>query len=76
MRLVLALLILIALPARAGEIVGALSQNRVSLTANYSGSEILIFGAIRHDPGPAVNTRRDGLGAEIVNPADPRGPST
>ncbi|MCC5969435.1 MAG: TIGR02186 family protein [Pararhodobacter sp.] len=36
-------------PARAGEIVGGLSQNRVSLTANFSGSEILIFGAIRHD---------------------------
>jgi len=36
-------------PARAGEIVGALSQNRVSLTANFSGSEILIFGAIRHE---------------------------
>jgi len=36
-------------PVRAGEIVGALSQNRVSLTANFSGSEILIFGAIRHD---------------------------
>jgi len=43
----LVLLILIALPARAGEIVGALSQNRVALTASFSGSEILIFGAIR-----------------------------
>lgn len=49
MRWLLVLLVLIALPARAGEIVGGLSQNRVSLTANYSGSEILIFGAIRHD---------------------------
>ena len=38
-----------ALPARAGEIVGALSQNRVSLTGSFSGSEILIFGAVRHD---------------------------
>jgi len=42
-------LVLLVLPVRAGEIVGALSQNRVSLTANFSGSEILIFGAIRHD---------------------------
>lgn len=50
MRLVLALLLLIlAPPLRAGEIVGALSQNRVSLTANFSGTEILIFGAIRQD---------------------------
>jgi len=49
MRWLLALLLIVALPAKAGEIVGGLSQNRVSLTANYSGSEILIFGAIRHD---------------------------
>lgn len=49
---VLALLfaLVMALPAAANEIVGALSQNRVSLTANFSGSEILIFGAIRRDP--------------------------
>lgn len=45
--LALALLLTLALPVRAGEIVGALSQNRVSLTANFTGSEILIFGAIR-----------------------------
>jgi len=52
---VLAILLLVfallpaAGPLRASEIVGALSQNRVSLTANFSGSEILIFGAIRHE---------------------------
>lgn len=46
----LLMLLLSALPAGANEIVGALSQNRVSLTANFSGSEILIFGAIRRDP--------------------------
>lgn len=46
--LLLALLILATLPARASEIVGGLSQNRVDLTATFSGSEILIFGAIRH----------------------------
>ena len=45
----LVLTILLALPAAASEIVGGLSQNRVSLTANYSGTEILIFGAIRHE---------------------------
>jgi len=49
MRALLVILLLLgtALPLRASEIVGALSQNRVSLTANFSGSEILIFGAIR-----------------------------
>ncbi|MCB1388982.1 MAG: TIGR02186 family protein [Rhodobacteraceae bacterium] len=47
--LALILTLLLALPAHASEIVGALSQNRVSLTASFSGSEILIFGAIRRD---------------------------
>lgn len=46
-------------PAQASEIVGALSQNRVALTANFTGSEILIFGAIRHDPEDA-QARVDG----------------
>lgn len=49
MRWLVVILVLLALPARAGEIVGALSQNRVSLTANFTGTEILIFGAIRHE---------------------------
>ncbi|WP_417587760.1 TIGR02186 family protein [Pararhodobacter oceanensis] len=41
--------LLVALPLNANEIVGALSQNRVSLTANFTGSEILVYGAIRRD---------------------------
>lgn len=47
--LALFFLALAALPAQASEIVGALSQNRVALTASFSGSEILIFGAIRRN---------------------------
>jgi uncharacterized protein (TIGR02186 family) len=62
MRALVLVLLLIALPARAGEIVGALSQNRVSLTANFSGSEILIFGAIRHD----ANRFRDDAPFDII----------
>jgi uncharacterized protein (TIGR02186 family) len=33
----------------AEEVVAALSQNRVSITANFDGSEILIFGAIKRE---------------------------
>jgi uncharacterized protein (TIGR02186 family) len=48
------LLLLLALPARAEEVVAALSQNRVSIDTNFDGSEILIFGAIkREEPAPA-----------------------
>ncbi len=42
-------LLLLAAPASAEQIVADLSQTRVSITANFDGSEILIFGAIRRE---------------------------
>jgi uncharacterized protein (TIGR02186 family) len=43
-----------ALPASAQEvIVAGMSQNRVSITADFDGSEILIYGAVKRDaPAP------------------------
>ena len=36
------------------KIVAGLSQNRVSITANFDGSEILIYGAVKRDaPSPS-----------------------
>jgi uncharacterized protein (TIGR02186 family) len=54
MRVVLALcLVLLALAARAEEIVPGLSSNRVAIDATFDGSDILIFGAIKRDaPAP------------------------
>ena len=51
----IAVLLLLALPAAAEEsIVAGMSQNRVSITADFDGSEILIYGAVRRDtPAPA-----------------------
>lgn len=45
----LALLLLLALPARGEEIVLGLSQNAVNITATFDGSDILIFGAVRRE---------------------------
>lgn len=45
----LILFLLVALPARGEEVVAGLSQNRVSITANFDGSEIFIFGAVKRD---------------------------
>jgi len=51
-RLVL-LLLFFALPLRAEEVVAGLSQTRVSITADFDGGEILIFGAVkREEPIP------------------------
>ena len=50
----LLLLIVLASPARSEEIVAGLSQSRVSITARFDGSEILIYGAVKRDaPAPA-----------------------
>ncbi|MEM9975756.1 MAG: TIGR02186 family protein [Pseudomonadota bacterium] len=35
--------------AQAEEVVAGLSQNRISITTNFDGSEILIFGAIKRE---------------------------
>ena len=45
----LLLLLALALPARAEEVVLGLSQDSVSITTNFDGSEILIFGAIKRE---------------------------
>ncbi len=46
---VFALLLALATPAGAEEIVAGLSQNRVAITANFDGSEILVYGAVRRE---------------------------
>lgn len=43
------LLALLSTPALAQDLVADLSQQRVAITANFDGSEILLFGAVRHD---------------------------
>ena len=48
------ILLALALPTAAQEqIVAGMSQNRVSITADFDGSEILIYGAVKRDsPAP------------------------
>lgn len=43
------LMLALALPASAEEVVLGLSQNKVSITTNFDGSEILIFGAVKRE---------------------------
>lgn len=54
--------------ARAEEVVAALSQDRVSISTDFNGSEILVFGAIVRDaPAP-----EGGDLAVVVTVAGPR----
>ncbi len=68
----IALFLILALPAKAEEIVLGLSRDEVAITATFEGSEILIFGAIKRD---APITTEDELGV-IVTVAGPDRPVT
>lgn len=47
--LLVMLLVVLNGPARAEQVVTGLSQNRVAITANFDGFEILIFAAVARD---------------------------
>lgn len=66
------LCMLLAMPAKAEEIVLGLSRDQVSITATFEGSEILIFGAVKRDAGP----RLEGDLGVIVTVAGPDRPVT
>ncbi|QMU58246.1 MAG: hypothetical protein GKR98_08600 [Boseongicola sp.] len=67
-----ALLMLMALPVHAEEVVAGLSQDTVKITTNFDGSEILIFGAVKRDaPLP------DGEPLQVIVTVEgPKGPVT
>lgn len=49
MRWLLLILTLVAAPLRAEEVVLGLSQDQVSISTNFDGSEIIIYGAIKRE---------------------------
>lgn len=61
------LLCLLALPVQAEEIVLGLSRDEVAITANFDGSEILIFGAIKRDK-PAPTDEKLGVIITVAGP--------
>ncbi|CUH38870.1 Putative transmembrane protein (Alph_Pro_TM) [Jannaschia seosinensis] len=62
------LLLALALPAQAEDIVADLSQDRISISTSFSGSEILVYGAIRREAPIPENSDL----AVIVTVAGPR----
>ncbi|MEM6823608.1 MAG: TIGR02186 family protein [Pseudomonadota bacterium] len=45
----IAMIFLLAMPVGAEEVVAGLSQTRVAISTTFSGSEILIFGAVKRE---------------------------
>ena len=48
-RLALFLLLILPAPLKAEQVVAGLSQSRISISTNFDGSEILIFGAVKRE---------------------------
>ncbi|MEL6958126.1 MAG: TIGR02186 family protein [Pseudomonadota bacterium] len=72
MRLILALLLLMALPLSAEEIVLGLDRDEVAITTDFNGSDVTIYGAVKRDrPTPDA-----GPLAVIITLAGPSEPVT
>jgi uncharacterized protein (TIGR02186 family) len=65
-----ALFLILAMPAKAEEIVLGLSRDEVAITATFEGSEILIFGAIKRD-APASTENDLGVIVTVAGPDQP-----
>ena len=70
--LALALIWLAAIPARAAEsVVAGLSQHSVSLTTNFSGSQLFVYGAIDLRDGAAQGDAPHHIIVTITGPSAP-----
>ncbi|MFN0113831.1 MAG: TIGR02186 family protein [Paracoccaceae bacterium] len=59
-----------ALPAAAETVVAGLSQDRVSITANFDGSDILIYGAVKREEPIPRSSRLDVI-VTVEGPSAP-----
>lgn len=66
-RVALIVLLCTVLPAGAQQVIAGLSQSRISISADFDGSEILIFGAIKRD-APAVDLDELGIIVTVEGP--------
>jgi len=57
--------------ARAEEVVAGLSQNQVSITAFFDGSEIFVFGAVKREAPPPPGAGPLQVLVSIVGPVGP-----
>lgn len=71
MRSILLALLLLAAPASAEQVVADLSQNRVSITTSFEGSDIFVFGAVSRDAPVAEGQGDLEVIIKIIGPSAP-----
>ncbi|TVQ56242.1 MAG: hypothetical protein EA355_07275 [Rhodobacteraceae bacterium] len=57
--------------ATTQRVVGAISQNRISITGGFVGSEIFVYGAIARDRFPEDDADTLGIVVKVIGPAQP-----
>lgn len=58
-RAVLLAFLLIAQPASAEQLVSGISQDLIQITSNYTGSDIVVFGAVENEEGGDNRAQKD-----------------
>jgi uncharacterized protein (TIGR02186 family) len=58
-RALLLFLLLAATPAAADQLVSGVSQELIQITSNYTGSDIVVFGAVESEPGSDMTGPKD-----------------
>ncbi len=66
----LTLFLILAMPAKAEEIVLGLSRDEVSITATFEGSDILVFGAVKRE-APIASDSNLGVIVTVAGPDRP-----
>ncbi len=69
-RALLLLVTLFATPVSAQEVVAGLSQSRISITTNFDGSEILVFGAVKRSEALASDEPLQ-VAIAVAGPSEP-----
>ena len=66
----LALLLCLALPARGEVVVASLSQDTIAITANFDGSEVFVFGAVKRE-APIPDAAPLDVVITLLGPSEP-----
>ena len=55
-------------PAQAERLIVSVSNHRVTVTPNYSGEELVLFGSVEKDPNTPVNRNNYDLVVTVAGP--------
>jgi uncharacterized protein (TIGR02186 family) len=70
-RFLVALLLFLTTPAWAQDLVSGISQDIIQITSNYTGTDIVVFGAIEDAQAPQTSQARRNIVVVVRGPDEP-----